>query len=58
MNLKKPTLPTVVGEWSLAITDCQKYLVNGYVEHYVAPKAGKNPMTCKFYNSDFKTFSE
>ena len=58
MNLEKQTLPTMVGEWSLAITDCQKYLHNGYDDPYVAPDAGKNPTICQFYNSDFTTYTE
>ena len=58
MNLEKQTLPTMVGEWSLAITDCQKYLHNGYDDPYVAPDAGKNPKICQFYNSDFASYTE
>ena len=52
------TLPTIVGEWSLAITDCQKYLHNGYDEPYVAPDAGKDARICLRYNSNFDTYSE
>ena len=58
MNLEKQTLPAIVGEWSLAITDCQKYLHNGYNTPYLAPDASKNPEICKFYNSEFGTYSE
>ena len=58
MNLEKQTLPAMVGEWSLAITDCQKYLHNGYANPYVAPDAGKDPKICQFYNSNFVTYSE
>lgn len=57
MNIEKQTLPTIVAEWSLAITDCQKYLHNGYDDPYIAPDAGKNPKTCKFFNSDFSSYS-
>ena len=52
------TLPTIVGEWSLAITDCQKYLHNGYDEPYVAPDAGKDARICLRYNSKFDSYSE
>lgn len=57
MNLEKQTLPSIVGEWSLAITDCQKYLHNGYQTPYVAPDAGKDSRICKYYNSDFDLYS-
>ena len=33
-ELMNVTLPTFVGEWSLAITDCQPYLQGGYNEPY------------------------
>ena len=42
MNLEKQTLPAMVGEWSLAITDCQKYLHNGYANPCVAPDANSD----------------
>lgn len=58
INLKKQTLGSIVGEWSLAITDCQKYLHNGFDTPYVAPDAGKDPKICKFYNSDFNSYSK
>ena len=35
-ELMNVTLPTFVGEWSLAITDCQPYLQGGYNEPYHA----------------------
>ena len=47
------TLDTFTGEWSLAVTDCQKYLDGGYADPYV-PVA--KPSTCAYYNSDFSTF--
>ena len=58
VNIEKQTLPTIIGEWSLAITDCQKYLHNGYDVPYVPPDAGKDPKICQFYNSEFTSFSE
>ena len=50
------TLDTVVGEWSLATTDCQEYLDGGYAVDYVPPNA--SPATCQFYNSNFTSFSD
>ena len=48
----------MVGEWSLAITDCQKYLHNGYANPYVAPDAGKDPKICQLYNPNFISYSQ
>jgi len=47
---------SVTGEFSLAVTDCQKYLDGGYADPYVAPAASAE--TCAYYNSDFGTFTE
>ena len=33
-ELMNVTMPTMVGEWSLAITDCQLYLQGGFNEPY------------------------
>ena len=49
------TLPTVVGEWSLAITDCQEYLDGGYYAPYVPPNASEE--TCEYYNGDFENYT-
>jgi len=47
-------LPTWGGEFSLAITDCQKYLQGGLVTPYDPQSSDK---TCEYYNSDFSTFA-
>ena len=47
------TLDTFTGEWSLAVTDCQKYLDGGYADPY-DPVASDS--TCAYYNSNFNTF--
>ena len=50
------TLEVVVGEWSLAINDCQKYLDGGYGEPYVPPNG--SPAVCDYYNGDFSTYND
>ena len=50
------TMDVVVGEWSLAVTDCQEYLDGGYAEPYIPPNG--SPSTCAYYNSDFSTFPD
>ena len=47
------TLNTFTGEWSLAVTDCQKYLDGGYANPY-DPVAINS--TCEYYDSDFDNF--
>lgn len=54
-ELMNVTLNTFVGEWSLAITDCQLYLQGGYNEPY-HPGCGKE--VCTQYNSDFSTYTD
>lgn len=50
------TLPVVVGEWSLAVTDCQKYLAYpGYNDPY---KHDASNEACEYYNGDFETYPE
>ena len=67
------TMATMVGEWSLAITDCQLYLQGGVNEPY-HPGTGTEvldhviifvfifsiflPQVCSRYPSDFADFSE
>lgn len=46
----------MVGEWSLAVCDCQKYLDGGYANPYVPPNA--LPSTCEFYNGDFENYPD
>ncbi len=54
-NMQSQTLVSFVGEWSLAVQDCQKYLDGGYMTPYV-PAASE--ATCEYYNSDFSTFTD
>ena len=54
-NMQMQTLTAFVGEWSLAVTDCQKYLDGGYATPY-DPVASDS--TCDYYNSDFSTYPE
>ena len=37
--------PLFVGEFSLEVTDCQKYLDGGYAEPYVPPSKNFNQLT-------------
>ena len=53
---RKNTLPTFTGEFSLAVTDCQKYIQGGYNDPYIPVYASEE--SCKYYNSDFSTFTE
>ena len=48
------TWPTFTGEFSLAVTDCQKYLAGGFVTPY-NPSASDT--ACQYYNSDWSTYS-
>ena len=54
-NLAIQTLPTFNGEFSLAVTTCQKYL-RGYQDNY-NPKT-TSPEACAFYNSDISKFPD
>ena len=72
-ELMNVTMATMVGEWSLAITDCQLYLQGGVNEPY-HPGTGAEvldhviifvlifsiflPQVCSRYPSDFVDFSE
>jgi hypothetical protein len=40
-NLEGALWPTYVGEFCLAVTDCQKYLNGGFSTPYVPPDVGK-----------------
>jgi len=54
-DIEGSPLNTWSGEFSLAITDCQKYLQGGFVTPYVPPQSSEE--TCNYYNSDFSTFA-
>ncbi len=55
-ELEAQTLESFVGEWSLAITDCQKYVSTGYATPYVPPYASEE--TCAIYNSDWSSYTD
>ena len=40
----------------MAVTDCQKYIQGGYNDPYIPAYASKE--TCKYYNSNFSTYTE
>ena len=50
------TLPTFTGEFSLAVTDCQKYIQGGYNDPYTPDYASEE--ACQFYNSDVSTYTD
>ena len=50
------TLPAHLGEWSIANTDCQKYLEGGYQDPYIP--SNSKPETCAYYNGDFANYDE
>lgn len=54
-EVTKQTLDTYSGEWSLAISDCQKYVNGGYGNPYVPPNA--KPATCEVYNSNWTSYT-
>ena len=53
-KMSAQTLDVFVGEWSLAITECQKHLT-GYGVPYSPPSAPSS--LCEYYNGDFETYS-
>jgi len=48
--------PLFVGEFSLEVTDCQKYLDGGYAEPYVPPNSSEE--TCAYYNDNWATYPD
>merc|ERR1712059_165560 len=44
------------GEFSLAVTDCQKYLNGGFHTPYVPPDASE--AACAYYNSDWNSYND
>merc|ERR1711970_478837 len=50
------TWPTFCGEFSLAVTDCQKYLNGGYSTPYIPPLASET--ACQYYNSNWDTYND
>jgi len=53
-DIASSPIQTWGGEFSLAVTDCQKYLQGGYVTPY---NPQSSDQTCRYYNSDFSTFA-
>ena len=43
----------ITGEFSLAVTDCQKYLQGGYTTPY---DPVTNNQTCQYYNGDLDNY--
>jgi len=54
-DIESSPLNTWSGEFSLAVTDCQKYLQGGFITPYVPPQSSEE--TCNYYNSNFSTFA-
>jgi len=48
--------PLFVGEFSLEVTDCQKYLDGGYAEPYIPPFASEE--SCAYYNDNWATYPD
>jgi len=55
-NTASAEWPTYVGEFSLAVTDCQKYLNGGFSTPYVPPDASES--ACAWYNGDYQNFPD
>jgi len=55
-DVSRQTLPAFSGEFSLAVTDCQKYVNQGFHTPYVPPFASEE--ACKYYNSDWTSYSD
>jgi len=49
-------LPMWVGEFSLSVTECTKYLSGGYMIDYIPPD--NDPSLCEFYNNDWSTYQD
>ncbi|TRY71084.1 hypothetical protein TCAL_17391 [Tigriopus californicus] len=54
--MTESTMDVVVGEWSLANQDCQKYLDGGYDTPYHPPNG--SPDTCAYYIKDFSEYTD
>ena len=54
-EINKSELPVFTGEFSNAVTDCQKYLNGGYMTPY---NPGTNDDTCRIYNGDFPNYAD
>jgi len=55
-NTADANWPTYVGEFSLAVTECQKYLNGGFHTPYVPPDASES--ACAYYNSNFDSYPD
>jgi len=49
-------LDVFTGEFSLAVTDCQKYLQGGFVTPYDPPSSSDE--ACRYYNGDLQSYTE
>jgi len=54
-DIQNRNKPTFTGEFSLAVTECQKYLVDGYHVPYHPPHCEFEDI-CSFYNAGFDYF--
>merc|ERR1719474_2509199 len=54
-DIQSRNKPTFTGEFSLAVTECQKYLVDGYHVPYHPPHCEFEDI-CSFYNAGFDYF--
>jgi len=52
-DINASELPVFTGEFSNAVTDCQKYLNGGYMTPY---NPGTADDTCRYYNGDFPNY--
>jgi len=56
-DIQNANKPTFTGEFSLAITECQKYLVDGYKVPYHPPHCEFEDI-CSYYNAGWDTFPQ
>ena len=54
-DIARSPLPVITGEFSMAVTDCQKYLQGGYTTPY---DPVTNNQTCQYYDGDFDNYEQ
>ena len=57
-EVSQQTLDTFTGEFSLALTNCQKYVEDGYANPYIPPFIEDPESVCGFYNSNWSTYTD
>jgi len=55
-GIAESPLDVFTGEFSLAVTDCQKYLQGGFVTPYDPP--GSSDEACQYYNGDLLNYAD